>query len=366
MPDETIETAAKDIQASWIADGTPAAEPVTTETPAEAQPAVERPRGPDGKFIAAETPASATPTPASPASAPATAVPPAGATAQQVQEFIEARLGESETFQIPKGVKLPLKRGDKIEYAPVEEVLARGMMELDYRHKTAAVAQQRRDLETRDIAIRAEQAKVEARDKWLAEREAEMREAMKDPQAWEAYLQMQVMYQTNPRFRQTLDDALAKRETDAENAVYRERDYQDQVRHGTELAAAWITDTARDFPNVDPERVRTLYAQALSAGSATLDPSQVRAIYQQEADYVTRNRGPLEQQLAELKQQVERLTAGKAAEAQNATTQHAVNRAKAPPVATTGAPPTPVPMAPKGRFGPGELADRNQEWVRQR
>jgi len=361
MPDETIESVAKDIKASWIADGTPAVEPVTTETPAVVA-VPEQPRGPDGKFLAADA-SSATPLPAA-AAAPATPTP--ASTPAAIQEFIEAQLADGSPFKVPKGLRLPLKRGDTIVYDPVEEIQSRGMMERDYRIKTDEASRFRRETEQMQTQLRAETAKVEARDKWLAEREAEMIEAQKDPAKWESYQQMQALYQTNPHFRKTLDDALAKRETDAEIAVYREQEHAAAVTQGAELAYSWITEASREFPGVDPERVRVLYSQALKAGMAAIDPADVRAIYQQEAGYLTKSRGPLEQELATLKAQVEALTAAKAAEKQNATTQHAVQRAKTPPVATVGNAPTPVPPLTPGRFGQNELVERNAEWARQR
>lgn len=360
MPEETIQSVAKDLQATWIADGTKAAEPVTTETPAAEVTPVEQPRGPDGKFVAAgassATPSPAPVPPATPTPAPATAA----------QEFIEARLGDSGTFQIPKGVLLPVKRGETIEYEPVDTVLAERMMHRDYSIKTAETAQQRRSVEAMQAKLQADAARVEARDNWLAEREAEMREAQKDPAKWEAYQQMQALYQTNPQFRKTMDDALAKRETDAEIAVYRDREYQDQVREGTELAAGWITQVGAEFPQVNPDRVRQLYAQGLAAGQATLDPAHVRAIYQEEARYLTSSAGPLEKQLAALKAEIDALKSATTATTHNATTQHALERAKAPQVATTGAPPVPVQPGPPSRFGMNELVERNQAWAKQR
>lgn len=359
MP-ESINAVAADIQADWIADGTKAAEPVTIETPA-VETVVAQPRAADGTFASPTgAPASATPTPAVPASAASAAAP-----VSAVQEFIEAQLGDG-VFQVPKGVKLPLKRGDTIEYATVEELQARGMMELDYRHKTADVARQRREIDARDTALRAEAAKVTARDTQLAEREAELVAAQKDPAKWQAYQQMQTLYQSNPQFRKTLDDALAKRETDAEIAVYREQDYRAQVQQGTDLAASWITEAAREFPGVSPERVRSVYAQALAAGQAQLDPAHVRAIYQQESGYLTASQGPLQKQLAELTAQVAALTASKETERANATTQHAVKRAQTPPVAVVGNAPVTVQPPAGSRFGPNELVERNAAWARQR
>jgi hypothetical protein len=377
MPEETIQTAAEDIKANWIADGTAAAEPVTTETPAAA-PTTEaegdQPRGPDGRFLPKDAPpvraadTSATPTPAQAASAAPATVPAAGASAQEVQEFIDAQLADGSPFKLPKGVRLPLKRGDTTVYDPVEEIQKRGMLELDYRHKTAEIARQRREHEAAQTRFAADQARIQAREQWLAEQEAEMREAQKDPEKWEAYQELQRMYQTNPRFRQVMDDALAKRETDAENAVYQEREYQTQVQEGVTLAATWIEQLASDpkYQGVNPDRVRVRYAQALTAGQATLDPGEVRALYEEEARYLADSQSPLQKQLADLQAQVEALKASQAAEKHNAKTTHALDRAKTPPVAASGRPPAPAGAPKAGRFGMNELAERNQAWASQR
>ena len=383
MPDETIQEAGANLASqnaekvqSWIADGTKTAEPVTTETPAAA-PDVEgeQARGPDGRFLPKDSPpisateqTSATQTPAPEGSAAASpAAPAAGASAQEIHEFIEAQLGD-QPYKVPKGVKLPLKRGDTVEYATVEELQKRGMLELDYRHKTAERAREKRENDTLRARLEADQARTEAREQWLAEREAEMVAAQKDPEKWESYLEMQRRYKEDPQFRKVMDDALAKRESDAELAVYREREHTQTVQQGVELANSWIDEVGADpkFAGVNPERVRVRYAQALSAGQASLDPGQVRAIYEDEARYLADSQTPLMRELADLKARLAAVEAGKAAEKHNAATSHALSRAKTPPVAATGRPPAPATAPKTGRFGIQELAERNQAWANQR
>jgi len=376
MPDETIQEAGANLASqnaekvqSWIADGTKTAEPVTTETPAvETQSEGDQPRGPDGRFLSKEGESaapSATPTPAAQASAtPAPAAP----TLAEVQEFIEAQLADGSPFKLPKGVRLPLKRGDTTVYDPVEDIQKRGMLELDYRHKTAERAREKRENDTLRARLEADQARTEAREQWLAEREAEMVAAQKDPEKWESYLEMQRRYKEDPQFRKVMDDALAKRESDAELAVYREREHTQTVQQGVELANSWIDEVGADpkFAGVNPERVRVRYAQALSAGQASLDPGQVRAIYEDEARYLADSQTPLMKELADLKARLAAVEAGKAAEKHNAATSHALSRAKTPPVAATGRPPAPATAPKTGRFGIQELAERNQAWASQR
>lgn len=348
MPDESERPSNAAIVSSWLADGTAAAEPVTVETPVTPPVVAAEPaRDEAGKFVAA--PAAETPAP----------------TPQAVLDVIEARMGET-AIPIPRGATIPLKRGETVEQVTIEELQKRGMLELDYRHKTAELGTQRRDFEAKQSAFAAEQARVTARTQWLQEQEAQMREAQRDPAAWEAYQEMQRLYQTNPLFKSRMDDALAKRETEAELQVYQERDRADQVRAIAATADTWVNQIGTEFPNVPPVRVRELYAQALRAGQATLDPAEVRALYQQEASYLTTSAGPLQQQLATLTARLAAIEAAKAAEQHNATTTHALDRAKSPPVTTTGSAPAPARAEPVKPFGPRELPDRNREWAARR
>lgn len=366
---------------AWIKDGTKSAEPETVETPAKpdadaAAPVVpEQPRGPDGRFLPAGSPPvtadtpTAAPTTATPESGHAAAAggsPAAPASADDVQEFIEAQLGD-QPFKLPKGVRLPLKRGDAVEFAPVEELMKGGMLERDYRIKTAETARRNREVEEERRLVAVERARIKAREDWLAEQEALYVEAQKDPEKWEQYQEHQRMLQTNPRYRKTWEDGLRQRETDAELATVHERAESDAIESGTTQALEWIRAAAVDpaFAGVDAERVRARYADLLSSGRAQLDPAEVQYLFQQEADYLQRSVAPVLTKIATLEAEIQALKTGKAAGQHNATTAHAITRAKTPPVAT-GQPPAPAAPAPGGRFGPRELAERNAAWSRQR
>lgn len=404
MPDETLQQAGADLahqqsnqdrQAAWIKDGTPTSPPVTTETPAApaapAAPETVQVRHRDGtlgtklpadalpegvrpaftpKPEGGAAPTSATPTPGQAASATASPAAPApGASATEIADFIEAQLENGEPFKLPKGLRLPMKRNGQVEYDPLDRVMTERMLERDYRHKTADAARARRELEQQQTALRAAEAKLQAREQWLGEREAQMVEAQKDPEKWESYLEMQRRYREDPVFRKLMDDALRVRETDAELGVFRERDHAAVVADATAMAADWIAEIGQDpdFAGVDPERVRAVYAHALTTGQAQLSPDAVRGIYEQEAAYLSRSQSPLQRKLAELTAQVAELTAAKGAERHNAVTTHALTRAATPPVVTgAGRPPAGAPPAPPKRFGINELAERNQQWASER
>lgn len=342
---------------SWIEDGTADTEPVTTETP-DTEPTETAPEPVEAAPEPVEAPESAEPTDAEVAEA----VEAGAETAEEVQAYIEGKLGD-EPYKIPEEARLPLKRGDETEYLPVSEIMKRGMMEKDYRVKTEELSQQRRQFQAQQESWEREKARMEAREKHLAEKEEEIRAALTDPQGARAYEEHLQQYQNNPMYRKHVDAALAQRETDAElQSLKSERDSR-IVQEASQTAASWVQDLSEDFPNVDPNRVRTLYGQRLQAGQASLDRAEVRAIYQSEADYLERASSPLRDTLAELRAKVEAMEASQAAEKQNETTQHAVERSKAPKVATGRGAPAKTPTK-KEKFGPNELSDKNAEWVR--
>jgi hypothetical protein len=328
-------------ESTWIADGTPVDEPVTTETPVEVTEVAETPPVEASESVAVE----ATETPA-----------------EVVQAYIEGRMGE-EPYQLPENVALPLKRGDEVEYVPVAELLKRGMMERDYRIKTDELGTQRRAFQTERERFDADRARMDARAKYVEEKEAEIRSALTDPKGAVAFEEHLRQYENNPMYRKHVDTALASRETEAErDALLADRDSH-IVQEASQTAIGWVEELAGEFPNVDAGRVREQYGQLLQNGRAQLDRREVERLFKTEADYLERASSPLQKQLAELTAKVEALNASKAADQHNETTAHALNRAKTPRVATSSGAPVSTPK-PVTKFGPNELHERNSEWVR--
>lgn len=330
-------------QETWVKDGTEEAEPVTTETPAVE--AVE---------ATAEVVEGATAT--------ADETVETGAVEEVVQSFIEGKLGD-DVFQLPEGVQVPLKRGDKTEYVPIVEVLKRGMLEQDYRAKTTALSDERRAFETSQAMAVTAQSKLAAKEKYLSEQEAEIKAALSDPESAEQYQQHLQMLSDNPTYQKTWEGRWANRETEAERDSLLATQDARMVHDASTTALGWIETLATDFDGVDAGRVASIYGQRLSAGQARLDISDVRSIYQAEADYLAGASKPLRDQLANLSAKIDTLTASHTAEEQNQTTQHAVARAKTVPVATGAGAPAKA-YVPPGKFGPNELAERNSEWAR--
>jgi hypothetical protein len=357
-----------DIEQTWISDGTKTAEPVTTETPAaEAQEAAPEPAGPPrdeaGRFAPRQ------PEGAAPAATEAVPAPPAApgpdATAEQVADYIEALLGE-EPYQLPRSVRLPLKRNGVVEHVPVDEALNSAMRGRDYTAKMTELKALRGQFDQERSTFAAEQARLRAQAEWVAEQERNYQQILRDPQAAAAYQEHLDQYQRNPIYRQNVDQALRARELEAQNQAYQQRDESVAIARGVELANEWITDLSEQYPTVDPGRVRELYASALSSGRAGLDAREVENIFRSEATYVEKSVTPLQQELASLKAQIEALTASQSASAHNAATAHAVARAASPRVAAGSSPPAPAARPKQERFGINELAQRNAEWSRQR
>jgi predicted transcriptional regulator len=326
-------------ESTWIADGTAEAEPVTTETPVEVAEVIEAPAE-VVEPVAVEAPE----TPA-----------------EVAQAFIEARLGE-DVFQIPEGVKLPLKRGKDVDYRDLKEVLADGMRLNDYSRNMNELRDQRSAFERQQAEAERAVRKNAEKEKYLSERENEIKQALSDPESAQKYEQHLQQLRDNPMYRKVWEENWANRETKAELETLQEQRDQQIVQEASTRVRSWIEDLASDFPGVEPGRVAQIYGQRLSSGQASLDLSHVREIYRSEADYLSKATSPLQDQLAELAAKIDSLSETKAAERHNETTAHALNRAKTPRVATSSGAPATTPK-PVTKFGPNELQERNSEWV---
>ena len=338
---------------NWIADGTSNAEPVTTVTPADETQGLDN-SAPMGATEASVAPATEDQVQA--------AVDAGAETAAEVQAYIEGRLGD-QPYKIPEAAMFPLKRGDSVEYVPATELLKRGMMERDYRIKTDEHSRAVRAFEARQTRFQADQAKIEARARYLEEKEQEIRAALTDPKGARAYEDHLHQYQTNPMYRKNVDAALAQRETEAELDTLRGAQQEQLKEEALGYVRSWVDELRAQYPGVDPERATKTYGSMLSNGQANLDRSHLEYVFKTEAAYLERAASPLRETLAELTAKVEAMQAKAAADRQNETTQHAVNRARTPKVATGSGAPAKTGTQPT-KFGPNELHERNDAWAR--
>lgn len=383
--DATLEQAAQTLKSDWVKGGSaapaeptpppaPPAPPPAPVAPAASEPTVQVRRA-DGTF-GPKTPADAlppgtqpvqrsAPAPAAPAAA---AAPAAGATAAEVQDFIEAMLGEGlEPLRIPRTAKLPRKVQGQTEYVTVDDMLRGGMREQDYIRKTQGVADRLRELEERDGEIAAREARMAAREKFLQEQEQMLRDANTSQEGYDAFQQHLRAMESNPRYKQMVTDALAKRETEAENETFRARSHAAARDRGVEAVLDWIGEFAADpkYAHVDPERVRAVYGTLLREERVPLDRREVHRIFEAEAQYLSKSLTPLQSEVAELRAQVAALTGQQAgAQRHNAQTAHAVQRGGVVPTAPVGgSPPAPAAPGPVAPFGIRDLPDRNRDWV---
>lgn len=315
---------------NWLKDGEAHAEPVTSETPA---------------LPAAEPAAPAPPAEPAPADTP---------TAAEI-EMIEAML-DDKPFKLPKNVRLPLKRGDKVEYEPLEQVQRERMLKRDYDARMAERAE-------RDRQYAAERARFQVEQEALKKERDDFLAAHKDPEAYQRFVEHQQRYADDPEYRKTYDDAMAGRTDRAELELVREEREQAEVEREAQTVVGWIQDAATRFPGVDAKRVQGVYAMMLETGRAQGTPTEIEELFKREAAYIAAS--PAAQRLEKMQQQIDELTEKKAADAHNAITDHAVARAAKPPTAPAGGgAPAPAPP-PKGspiRSRDG-LDERGNAWA---
>lgn len=283
------------------------------------------------------------------------------ATAEEIADAIEA-MRNGQPYRLPKDLTVPLKRGDQVEFVPIEEALRGAMRQADYTRKTTEVAQHRRAVEEERTKLQVEAARFEARQKALAEQEAAWREARKDPAKLAEYEQHYLAMQNNPVYRQMVEDALRAREVEAENAVYREREEME-----TNLAIAnrvydAILAAGEQYQGVNPDRVKERLSLGLQAGTMALSVDQIHKLYREEAGYASQVVSPIQKQVEELKAELATLKAQQKAETHNANTAAAMQRAKTPNLAPTGGPPA-TGRKPRQPFTRDKLDEVHKEWI---
>lgn len=358
----------------WIKDGSATTAPVTATTPelpTSEQPVAAVETAPIETSAAPQQPtvetAPATEIAAG-AEAAAQAAAAAGATPaeqqQAAQEFIEAQLN-GQPFQLPKGVMVPLKRGADVEWKPVEQVQREGMMERDYRIKTAELREQQRQFE---LQRKLHEARVAEQARVYQEQIERLNRANASP---EEQLRMQTfaeLAKSDPYFKQLLDDSVTGRVMQAERSVLAQEAEVESAMAEAAVLQQHITTLAEQY-HVDPSLVQKRYSEALLADRAELTPQSIEQIAREEAAYAERVRAtavsPLQQQIEALHAQVQALTAAQAAAAHNASTQQAINRATTPVGAPLPSAGVPAPAPAASRISGSTLAERTRSWVGQ-
>lgn len=332
------------------ATGTTPAAPASQAAPAASAAAVAGAVKAGESAVAAASAAGATPAQA------------AAAGDQAAAEFLEAVGPDGKPFQIPLGVKIPIKRNGKTELVSIADAQKSTMMETDYRHKTAAVAQDRR-------ALAAEQARIKAeRDQVAADRK-QYEDAQLDPDKWEQYQEHLKQLQTNPAYRENWEAGRHAVLDRAELNAFREGEQQAVVQSAAESVLQTINTLASEYPGADVASVQAEYGQALQRGEAELTEQSLRTFFKAEAQRATRYAGPLQKQLEALQATVDSLT--KTREAETAATTHNDNTRRAIDrdrmgrftAPSGGAAPDLTRDGPPKPFTSHELAARKKAWV---
>ncbi len=326
--------------ASWIEDGEPTTEPVTTETPA----AVETAEVVEAVEVKADT----------------TEAPAAVTADDVVQTFIDAKTGD-DTFQIPDNVMVPRTVDGETTYVSLQEMMAGATDTQSAADILTEVHKERSEFGRQKAAHERKVLADTARAEFVAEEAAKIKGALSDPEKARELEQHLHLMQTNTEYRALHDRDWSNREVAIERDALKQDNDDRIVREASVKVNGWITSLSGQFPGVDIGRVSSQYGQELSAGRAAIDESYVKAIFESEAAYLATATRPFETQMAELTAKIDTLMGSQNAEKQNETTQHAVARANTVPVVTgSGAPATTT--APLTKFGPNELADRVQDW----
>lgn len=303
------------------------------------------------------TPAAAAPAPSGEA-APTGEAPAAPAAQGGPSDWIVAKRG-TEEFRIPADAVLEFKRRDQTLTASMDEFRRSGMMGTDYRLSKEQLAAERQRFQQEQEQEAVAKARLAEREKFLGEQEQAFRAAQTDPaqfDQWQTHFQQM---QSNPMYRNAFEAQMAKRETDAENAVLRERAEVQYIERAKATVDGWTEALAAKYPGISLEAVQRDYAAQVTLheqrtgqlgrlGEGPLTPQALEAVFQHHAGIAARTMEPVNQRIAGLEAELKALKDQKAVEAQNAQTTHAVRRAAAPStVPTRGAPAPEGPKKPK-------------------
>lgn len=312
-----------------------------------------------------------------------------GTAAQQEaarQRTITAMLN-GKTHELDPNLLIPMQRGRETVHFPLSQVIRFSMNHRDYtagreRNETRAQELARKE---RELEIQARRAQV--REQQLNEEYERYRRAMEgdDPAEQERMLRHRELMRTDPEYRKTYEDALAKREYDAQREVESELSQYEEAQSLAQDVSAFIdTFGARHFPDVDPEAVRQAYGEALQSGKLrwpdgdvspaerdeilrTLVPQQLRTLFEAEAQRITNARQPVLSELEQMRAELAELRAAQGASSHNSRTAAALarsrNRVAVP--APGGSPPAAGAKPAAKPFTSRELEDRKSEWIKQ-
>lgn len=232
---------------------------------------------------------------------------------------------QGQPFEFPETALVPVKRNGEVKMLPFRQALDEGMLREDYHAKrqeeSAVVRQSKADA----AAARAESQVYE----WI------IKELIADPNK---VLQLADNPEVAKLFADSNELKIDKARRTAADSVSSEQ----AVQSAQADVVGWLQGMAVEFPGTDAAVVQQQYAnylvsEAAQRDPAALSPERIRQFYEREHARVQGSQKPLLDEMAALRAEIASLKAGKASEVEvlkkNAATEHALKRAKAPPVA---------------------------------
>lgn len=274
----------------WAAQGA-----VSTDTATAEQPVVETPT---------EAPA------VDPAASPETQ-------AEQI-EALEAWLdekGESK-LSIPLTASIPWKQYGKEGRTSLKEIRDAHMFHRDYSRVMAESKARRAEFERERRAHELDKAALAEQRKVLEADLERYKAALADPDALQKLTADQDRLRNDPEYRKLHDDAIAHRMSEAGKLKDEELTRYDETTQIADDADAYMAETAKKYPGVDAERIRQTLADALRTGRMKISgaPGQFNArtidgLFQAEAQRLQEVAAPYQQQLADLRKELDALKA---------------------------------------------------------
>ncbi len=276
----------------------------------------------------------------------------AGATAAQVME-LEGRLN-GQPFKLPLNAEIPWKRGSEQGFATIEEIQKSHMFERDYRLRTTELANQRREYQQQQqaerIAFEKSRRQLDVERQFVEKEQARVMEALTspDPAVRERHAKHFEMLRSDPEYAERYQKSLRADAYDAVNAFDAELAEQQQTQAVLQDIQDTATAYAAEYPGVNVQRVLARYGQAVTDGRADLTTDALRAVFEDEAQYLATAVNPLQSQLDAMKAELAKLQAGTTAAQHNTavrTTLEKAATARAVPAVGRAAPPSPSSSA---------------------
>lgn len=274
------------------------------------------------------------------------------AAAADAIEEIEAILGDQPT---KLRADLRFKVGKDGQEVGLKDLLKSPLLMRDYTRKTMQLAEQRREMERRDVEVQARATRLADNRQRLMQAYAEGGDAL------EREMRHQELLEHDPDYRQRFDESEEFRVQQDVQSYEQKVQLQDHSRTVADNIRGYIAQACQQHPELDPSDIENAYRIALTSGEARLHADDVDAIIQHERQRLSRVTAPVSQELAALKAELATLRAQTQVQDHNAATAAAMGKTRTPAIGRPAAGAVPV-AAPLKPFNPD--TDDPVEWKR--